>query len=222
MSIPPTISDKLLEYFSRIEKMASSFMNAINSLNNLDLGNAYKSLANSIKMDTEADALRREILESLGSEVLDVSLREDISRLLRMLDKASEWIKEASRYLDIFPYLEIPQEIKNDIETLSRLDVKAVKTLHEAIQNLARGETESVLKLCEEVEKIEEEADEAMHVARKNLIASGPKLGNIALIIMLRDFIEALENATDYAEDVADILRILALKFERARKAIEA
>ena len=49
--------------------------------------------------------------------------------------------------------------------------------------------------------------------SRKLLLDYGGKVENPALIVLLRDFIEALENIIDFAEDAADYIRILALKY---------
>ncbi len=217
MSIPNDVATRILQYFEKIEKMVNSFMSAIDSLNNLDLGNAYKNLATSIKLDTEADELRREILTLIGSRIDDEVLREDFSKLLRMMDRLTEWIKEASRYLDILPYLEIPQELKNDIEKLARLDVKACKLLRNAAQALLEEKFDEVIRLATEVERIEEEADEANHAARRDIVKHGIKIPNPAIVVMLRDFIEALENATDYAEDVSDVLKLIVCKLRGIR-----
>jgi len=201
---------KVLQYFEKIDRMVNSFVNAIDSLNKLDLNNAYKNLADSIRLDTEADELRREAFALISRYVDDTTLRENISKLLRMMDRLTEWIKEAARYLDILPYLEIPQEIKNEINELARLDSEACKRIKSAAQALFRNRIDDAIALALEVEKIEERADEVNHAARRSIVRYGDKIANPAILIMLRDFIEALENATDYAEDVADIIRLIA------------
>jgi len=210
--IPSEISKLLIEYFSKVYEMVEGFMNAISSLNMVDVQNAYKHLEDSIKLDTEADELRRAILEKLSSDSVDPAVRSDIARLLRMMDKVSEWVKEALRYLDLVPYLEIPQEIKDSIEGLAKLNLDAVKTVREAVEELVQGRLDEVYKHCIAVERIEEEADEIMHRGRRGLLKYGPRIGNPALVIMLRDFLKALENAIDYSEDVADTLRVLVAR----------
>ncbi len=212
MGLPRSISEGILKYFDMIESMAKSFKRAINSLNDMDLNNAYKHLDECIKLDTKADAFRRELMAKIASEVKDEDLKEDLSKLLRMLDRMSEWIKEASRHLDIIPYLEIPVEIREKIERLSYLDKRAAEELSEAAKALLEGDRKEMGRRVEEVERIEEEADEVNHVAKKTLVSLGYKITNPAVIVMLRDFIEALETATDYAEDVADIIKILSLR----------
>ncbi len=212
MGLPRSVSEGLLEYFDMIESMAKSFKRAINSLNDMDLNNAYKHLDKCIKLDTQADAFRRELMAKIAAEIKDDDLKEDLSKLLRMLDRMSEWIKEASRYLDIIPYLEIPVEIREKIEKLSYLDKRAAEELSEAAKALLEGDKKEMNRRVEEVEKIEEEADELNHIAKKTLVSIGYTMTNPALVVMLRDFIEALETATDYAEDVADIIKILSLR----------
>jgi len=213
------VFSKILHYFEKIDRMVNSFVNAIDSLNKLDLNNAYKSLADSIRLDTEADELRREVFTIMNRYISDVTLRESISKLLRMMDRLTEWIKEAARYLDILPYLEIPQEIKDEINELARLDSEACKHIKNAAQALFRKKLDDAIALASEVEKIEERADEVNHAARRSIVRYGNKIANPAILIMLRDFIEALENATDYAEDVADIIRLIAQYLKSASKA---
>jgi len=212
LGLPRSVSEGILKYFDMIESMAKSFKRAINSLNDMDLNNAYKHLDECIKLDTKADAFRRELMAKIAAEVKDEDLKEGLSKLLRMLDRMSEWIKEASRHLDIIPYLEIPVEIREKIERLSYLDKRAAEELSEAAKALLEGDRKEMGRRVEEVERIEEEADEVNHVAKKTLVSLGYKITNPAVIVMLRDFIEALETATDYAEDVADIIKILSLR----------
>ncbi len=212
MTSKPIINEYVLNYIEKIRDIIKFFTNAIDKLNDLDLENAIKLLSDSIKTDTEADQLRRKILLEIERKVDDAFLKDYLAKLLRMLDRVSEWIKEASRYLDIIPYLEIPIELREKIEELSRLDLEAIESIFNAAKALIKGDRNAVLKYTLEAEEIEEKADEILHIARKNLVVIGGSIENPALIVMLRDFIEALENVTDYAEDVADILRLIALK----------
>ncbi|NPA96260.1 MAG: DUF47 family protein [Crenarchaeota archaeon] len=210
--LPPDLRKMIAEYFSKVYDMVEGFMKALNALNVMDIQNAYKHLETSIKKDTEADELRREILEELSKDHIEPQVKDDIARLLRMIDRMSEWIKEALRYLDIVPYLEVPQELRDNIERMSKLNLEAVRTIQEAVNRLVEGRYSEVYELCTRVEKLEEEGDEVMHSGRKNLLKYGPKIGNPALVIMLRDFLKSLENSMDYSEDIADMLRVIAVR----------
>jgi len=212
LELSPEVQKAISTYFSRVVDIVECFAKAIEALNLMDVQNAYRFLEESIRIDTEADEVRRRILEALSSEGVDPATRYDIARLLRMMDRLSEWIKEASRYLDLVPYLEVPQEIKDSIERLAKLSLDAVRAIREAVDSLIEGRSDEVYKLCVSVEKLEERADEVMHRGRRSLLKYGPRIENPALVIMLRDFLKALENAIDYAEDVADTLRVIAVR----------
>ena len=158
------------------------------------------------------ELVQRQILLEVERRVDDAFLKNYLAKLLRMLDRVSEWIKKVSRYLDIIPYLEIPIELRKSIEELSKLDLKTIESIFNATRALIEGDRDAVFKYALEVEKIEEKADDILHIARKNLVVIESSIRNPALIVMLSGFIEALENVTDYAEDVADILRLIAMK----------
>jgi len=213
-SLPRDLVLMISNYFAKIRSMTEGFIKTLEAVNSMDLQNAYKYLAHSIRMDTEADEIRREILEKISRNSLDAKTRDDVARLLRMMDRTSEWIKEALRYLDIVPYMEIPLEIRKDIEELAKLDAEAIDVLGRAMDMLLREKYDEVYKLCVSVEKIEERGDEALHRARKNVLKHGAKIGDAAMVVLLMDFVKALENALDYAEDVADLMRMLALRIE--------
>lgn len=110
---------------------------------------------------------QRQILLEVERRVDDAFLKNYLAKLLRMLDRVSEWIKEASRYLDIIPYLEIPIELRKSIEELSKLDLKAIESIFNATRALIEEDRDAVFKYALEAEKIEEKADDILHIARK-------------------------------------------------------
>ncbi len=82
---------------------------------------------------------------------------------------------------------------------------------------VAENRIDDVLAECERVEELEEMADDVTYRARKELVAFGERIENSAMVVMLRDFIEALENITDYEEDVSDVIRVLSMKVSDRR-----
>ncbi|OYT47687.1 MAG: hypothetical protein B6U85_04675 [Desulfurococcales archaeon ex4484_42] len=212
MSIPDEVRKYIIKYSSQVRDIVKFLREGIVLLNDVRVGEAMDSLAKAVRKDTEADATRREILYKLSTFIKDAAVRESISRLIRRLDLLSESSKEAARYLGIIPYLEIPMEIREKIEELSKLSLEAVDMLNLAIRALMEGDVETATSHANRVEEIEEEADEVNLIARKLLVASAMNIENSAIVVMLRDFIESLEGITDYAEDAADYVRVLALR----------
>lgn len=212
MALSPEACRELLRYLDMVVEIVRGLRKALSHLNNGRTADAKSELTRTIQADTEADNVRREIAEKLPQLVEEPQLREEILRLLRMLDRVSEWTKESARYLDVLPYLDLPQEIKEGVEELARLALEGAEKLGLALRALAEGDRERCLEYCREVEDVEERADQAIHSSRKNLIAYGPRLQNPSAVVLLRDFLEALENITDYEEDAADVLRLIALR----------
>ncbi len=211
--IPEDLTKELVEYVELIGKIVGNLRKGILLLNDLRIGEAMKTLSEGIKTDTRADEIRRNILFKIDEVIKDSDVKEALARLIRRFDLISEQSKEASRYLTIIPYLEIPVKIREQVEEMSRLASESVDLLVNAVKALIEGDDKKALSQAIRVEEIEEKGDEVNMAARKLLLDYGGKVENPALIVLLRDFIESLENITDFAEDAADYIRIIALKY---------
>ncbi len=212
--IPRDFSKLLSEYVVLVNKIVKGLRNSIKLLNEMRVGEALEQISECIKNDTRADNIRRKILYEISSYIEDDDIRESIVRLIRRFDLVAEWSKEASRYLSIIPYLEIPADIRDKIRKLSEYAVEAVDTLVDAVESLLDGDVEVAREHACRVEELEEKADEVNVAARKLLLNYGNSIRNPAFIVMLKDFIESLESIVDYAEDAADYVRALAIRFK--------
>lgn len=211
--IPEEITKSLLEYIELVYRITSDLRRGILLLNDVRVGEAMKVLSDGIRTDTRADEIRRRILFRIDEVIEDSNVKEALARLIRRFDLIAEQTKEAARYLTIIPYLEIPFDIRERIEEMSRLAAESIDLLVNAVKALIEGDNKKALSQATKVEELEERGDEVNMVTRRLLLDYGEKAPNPALIVLLRDFIEALENIIDFAEDAADYVRLLALKF---------
>ncbi len=210
------VANLVIKYANKVKEVIDLYREGLEKLNMMRVGEAQRVLADGIRADTDADNIRREILVRMGEEVKEGYVREALGRLIRRLDLISELAKEAARYLTIMPYLEIPADIRDAAEELSRVSSEAIKVLVECIKALMEGDFRKATESAVKVEELEEEADKINVKARKLLVNYGETFKNPALVIMIKDFIESLENITDYAEDAADYVRTLAIRFKTA------
>jgi len=204
----------IINYARKVRTVVRSLRDGVKLLNSMRMGEAIRILANGIKADTEADNMRRDIIFRIGTEVRVGYVREWVARLIRRLDLVSESAKEASRYLTIIPYLEIPNEVRDVIEELSRLAMDSIDLVIDGLEALMEGDKTRAIRYADKVEEVEELTDNIIVNGRKLLVMYGQKINNPAIIIMVKDFMEALENITDYAEDAADYIRTIALRME--------
>ena len=209
------ISEKLatfiLDYAEAVLGMVEELKIGIQLLNSMNVGAAMNELANAIRSDTKADDMRRRLLLELTT-VKGGYIRERIARLLRRLDLVAEQTKEAARDLTLIPYFEIPASLKENIEKLTDDVHESVKTLMKSLEALMSNDIDTAIKCSRKVEDLEEDADRMFLNGKKLLIKHGEKIRNPAVVLMLFNFLQSLENVTDYSEDAGDYIRTLALR----------
>jgi len=132
--------------------------------------------------------------------------REDLLRLILTMDDIAANIKAAARKLLYLDPHEIPESIKVDLIRLSDMVLDIVLRLEDALGALASGSKET-LKRADIVERKEEEIDEFRSEFIMKTLRWGDNVKKISSLLMLKEAIENLENSSDKAEDVADVIR---------------
>lgn len=175
-------------------------------------------ISEAIKIDTEADNFRRELVESYLPLIHDEGIREGIRILLRMIDHVSEWIKSCLRYLDLVPLTSIPISLRKHTTSLLKLSRSGVEILRNCIDELEKKKFEEAYRCGRKLEEIEETADRILHEAQREIIINAPRFENIAYILFLNEMLKSLEIATDYEEDAGDTIRSLSLLLSKYLK----
>ena len=205
------IMGMVTQYSEFIRDMVHALKDGITALHEFRGGEAAKYFSLVTKHDTEGDRLRKRIIERIGIAEIPSRIRDFLLFLLRRLDGVADFTKESARFLSIIPFLELPAEIREGIERLSKVSIEAVNTLYSSIKMLSKGNYELAIKYSFRVEELEEEADKVTMKCRRLIIKYGRSIANPGLLIITGDFIEALESISDQAEDAADIIKALAL-----------
>ncbi len=204
------LSETLIKYVSAVVNIVRHSREGIKMLEEFRSAEAMQYFANAIREDTEADEVRRGLLVKL--QFLHPGfMRERISTLIRRLDLIAEQSKEVARNMTLFPYLELPGEIKDSVNELSERALEAALMVHELTYLLLNGDYSKVIEIAYKTEVAEEEADKTLVKARQLLVKYGVTLKNPAIVLMVDKLIESLEGITDFAEDASDYLRTLAL-----------
>ena len=167
----------------------------------------YKSLS---EMENKADELRRELIDELTRSELFPEERDDLMELVRAVDWVADWSKEAGRILSIIPFEKAPEEMKEVALNMCREDMNCVTVLAESVRALPEDPLKA-LSLADKVEMLEENIDELYSIARKHLAALENMSFNIGSLILLNEFLDALETVADWCENTADIVRAVAL-----------
>lgn len=126
--------------------------------------------------------------------------REDIHRLITKMDDVLDMVEDAAQTVSLYDIQVITPEAKR----LAELCLACAEKVQEAISLLHNmNHSRQILEICEEVDRLESDADHVMHAALSKLFRDEPDVRNL---IKLKAMYEFLENVTDLCEDVANII----------------
>jgi|SoiMethySBSTD1v2_1073268.scaffolds.fasta_scaffold02265_7 uncharacterized protein len=170
-------------------------------------GQNTRALAARIKeLEHETDVITHTCVERLHTTFITPFDRDDIHRLITRMDDVMDFIESASERIALYEL----QEMTSDVRDLSGVLVRATEAVATAVTGLADlKRSQAILDACIEVNRLENEADEILRNALATLFrqASDP-----LLVMKWKEVYDALENATDRCEDVANIIEGVVLE----------
>lgn len=166
-------------------------------------------LAEVYRLEKEADSIKRRILEELARGVFHPIDREDLLRLVLSTDDIAAYAKAWSRRASLLGRPP-PKEIAEKVIRMAEKVLEATDLIREAAKRLPVSPTE-VLDIANRVEAIEEEVDDVRYSLFKDILAFCDDIQSKAACMMVKEIMDSIENAADRCEDVADVLRTLAL-----------
>ena len=176
------------------------------------LENECKDFFESVsQLEMRADALRRTMVEELTKSEMFPEEREDLMELVRAVDWVADWSKEAGRILVIIPFENAPDEMKEAAKNMCKANVDCVGVLSKCVKAL-HEDPKAALSLADEVEMLEENLDELYSIARYHLANLEYPGFSVGALILLNEFLDALETIADWCENTADIVRAIAVR----------
>jgi predicted phosphate transport protein (TIGR00153 family) len=165
----------------------------------------------------EGDVMRRRIIEELGRGELPVDDRAGLMRLGRQLDWIMDWAHEGGRVLVMFDLSKMPKQIQDISAEMCSTAIQATSYIVETVQKLIDGNLDASLKAADEVERLEEKVDGLHQNARgvlRDIETDGVRVGSI---ILLSEFVEAIENTADRCEDACDQARVMVVTLSKRK-----
>jgi len=166
----------------------------------------------------EADVLRRRIIEELARGELPSEDRVSLMRLGRQLDWITDWAHEGSRILVMFDLSKMPKQIQDVLLEMCSTTTEATLHVTDTVQKLMDGNLDASLKAADQVERLEEKVDGLHQKARgilKDIETDGIHVGSI---VLLSQFLEAIENTADRCEDACDQARVMAVTLSKRKE----
>jgi len=164
------------------------------------------------KAEEEVDDLRRTVFEELTKGKLPPRDREDIMNLVKNLDKTADYVKDSARNVLILLDAKVPKEIWDAFHGMASGIVSTAAVLRESLKSLGEDNTRA-RAMSERVEEEENKVDRKFLKIKSLLLKYGEKL-NPSTLILLKDLLDSMEEATDRCADTGDYIRVLTVSFK--------
>ena len=151
----------------------------------------------------EGDRLTREVINLLNRTFVTPLDRDDMYRLVTVIDDVCDYIDEAADNIDAYEVQEIPARAREQADVIYR----AASRLHEAVE-LLEGFKDSQAQLFA-LRELEDEGDMLLREAIAELFRSER---DPLMIIRWKDIHQQLEDAVDACENAADVLEAILVK----------
>ncbi|HZJ74352.1 MAG TPA: DUF47 family protein [Perlabentimonas sp.] len=197
------------EFFNTIDKGSLVFKEGVS---NYLQGNKSRFTENLVAIDElegKADSIRRKVENELYTHSLIPQYRGDILRLMEKCDDTLDIMKQNLYQFDVeIPH--IPKKLHDDILKLTEISVSAIDALIPAAKAFFRDPLAAKDRI-HRVYFFEKEADKLANNIKRKVFHEYTEL-QLSEKTHLRYFTLHIENVSDAAEDVANILLILAIK----------
>jgi uncharacterized protein len=154
-------------------------------------------------IEHEGDRATHAIIAKLNTSFITPFDREDIHRLTSSLDDVLDFVNAAAVRLVMYKIADPPVAAAE----LAGLIVLQAEELARGVSLLEKNN--GVLKHCDEINRLEDEADK---VSRRAIAALFENEKDPIQLIKMKELYEVLEYATDKAEDAANVLEAIVLK----------
>jgi uncharacterized protein len=157
-------------------------------------------------VEKRADKVTQNTIELLHKTFITPLDRDDIHLLITKMDDILDLMEDTSQSIFLYDVRTITPEARRlaDICVLCAEKVKAAVGMLSNMDNAA-----AILAVCEDIDKLESEADHVMRAAMAKLFRDEP---DVRQVIKLRAVYELLETVTDTCEDVANIIEGIVLE----------
>ena len=194
-------------FFDLLEEDAKAVAEGARAL--LDLLRDFRDVPGKQKhikdIEHRGDEAVHTIFEELNKTFITPIDREDIMALASDLDNVLDMIDAAANRLRLYE-IEEPSPAMVD---LAEVIVEATSALEKAVGMIQdMKQADKVEAICVEVNRLENVADDLMNTS----VAALFKEKDVIHIIKHKEIIERLEEATDYCEDVANVLSDIVAK----------
>jgi predicted phosphate transport protein (TIGR00153 family) len=195
------------EHGTRIGEGAQAFMSLIRHY--ADPALREKHAAEVDVAERSADRITAEVVRLLHKTFITPIDREQILGLINAMDDVLDLLQDATETLSLYDVRHITPEVLQ----LGEISVRCCTRVQHAVTLLPKlsdaSVAEAAIKTCEEIDRLESDADRVMRSAMSKLFREEE---DVRELIKLKAIYELLESISDRCEDVANLIEGVVLE----------
>ncbi len=195
------------QHADRIVEAARAFSHLVANYNDPHLREQYNRDVDNA--ERAADRITHDVNKMLHKTFITPIGREQIHSLINTMDDVCDLIQDSAETMALYDVRVMTEEITR----LTDLSVRCCERVKDAVyllKNVADPKVaEAALKTCEEIDRLESDADRVMRAAMSKLFREEP---DVREVIKLKAIYELLETITDKCEDVANLIEGVVLE----------
>ena len=151
-------------------------------------------------IEKEADKVTYACVDMLHKTFITPIDRDDIHKLITRMDDILDLMEDAAQTVSLYDLKAVTPEAKR----LAELCLACCEKVQAAVGLLHNMDnSHKIVAICEEIDRLESDADHVMRAAMSKLFRDEPDVRNL---IKMKAIYEILETVTDRCEDVANII----------------
>lgn len=151
-------------------------------------------------IEKQADKITYATVDMLHKTFITPIDRDDIHKLITRQDDILDILEDAAQTVSLYDLHSVTPEAKR----LAELVLACTEKVREAVALLHNMDnSRQIVAICEEIDRLESDADHVMRAAMSKLFRDEPDVRNL---IKMKAIYELLETVTDRCEDVANII----------------
>ncbi|MBC7857768.1 MAG: DUF47 domain-containing protein [Burkholderiaceae bacterium] len=151
-------------------------------------------------IEKQADKVTYACVDMLHKTFITPIDRDDIHQLITKMDDILDLMEDGAQTVSLYDLKSVTPEAKR----LAELCLACTEKVREAVAMLHNMDnSQKIVAVCEEIDRLESDADHVMRAAMSKLFRDEPDVRNL---IKMKAIYEILESVTDRCEDVANII----------------
>jgi uncharacterized protein len=154
-----------------------------------------------------ADRITAETIRLLHKTFITPLDRDHIHQLVNAMDDICDLMQDTTETLSLYDI----RSITTDAQRLADISVKCCERVKDVVELIGKreGDFEAILKTCEEIDRLESDADRVMRSAVSRLFREEQ---DVRELIKMKAIYELLEAVTDRCLDVANLAEGISLE----------